>query len=82
MKPSTRPPYDLTLAQDALLLAVGIALFMGFRGLLDQVPLLMAGGLAGMGVFAIAKTWQLITQPSVRVQNLQAKIKGRLTATG
>ena len=81
-KPSTRPPYDLTLAQDALLLVVGIAMFVGFRGLLDHVPLLMAGGLAGIGVFAIAKTWQLAAHPSVRVQNLQAKIKGRLTVTG
>ncbi|MEI7657817.1 MAG: 4Fe-4S binding protein [Phycisphaerae bacterium] len=80
--PASRPPYDLTLAQDALLLVVGIALFVGFRGLLDQVPLLMAGGLAGIGVFAIAKTWQLVAHPSVRIQNLQAKIKGRLTATG
>lgn len=82
VKASTRPPYDLTLVQDALLLVVGIAMFVGFRGLLDQVPLLMAGGLAGIGVFAIAKTWQLVAHPSVRVQNLQAKIKGRLTATG
>ncbi|MFZ4430672.1 MAG: 4Fe-4S dicluster domain-containing protein [Phycisphaerales bacterium] len=80
--PASRPPYDLTLVQDALLLVVGIAMFVGFRGLLDQVPLLMAGGLAGIGVFAIAKTWQLVAHPSVRVQNLQAKIKGRLTATG
>jgi len=77
-----RPPYDLTLAQDLILFVLGIGLFLSFRGLLDSVPLLMAAGLASIGVYALAKLWQGLTQPSVRIQNLQLKVKGRFTVTG
>ncbi len=79
---SGRPPYDLSLAQDLILFTLGVGLFLGFRGLLDSVPLLMAAGMASLGVYALAKLWQGLTQPSVRIQNLQMKVKGRFTAAG
>jgi ferredoxin-type protein NapH len=77
-----RPPYDLTWPQELMCFAVGVALFIGFRGMFDLIPLLMAAGMAGIGVFGAAKLWQMVSLPSVRVQNLQVKIKGRITLTG
>ncbi len=79
---SRRPRYDLSWTQEVVFFIAGIALFIGFRGLFDQVPLLMAAGLASIGVFGLFKVWQLLAEPNSRVQSLQLKIKGRWTVWG
>jgi tetratricopeptide (TPR) repeat protein len=42
----------------------------------------MAAGLAAIGVYALVKLIEAFRHPSIRIQNLQMKVKGRFTATG
>jgi polyferredoxin/tetratricopeptide (TPR) repeat protein len=78
----SRPSYDLTLRQEASIAAVGVVLFLGFRGMFDLVPMLMAMGLASIGAFAAWKLVAMTRIPNVRLQNLQLRYRGRLTAAG
>ncbi|HYE02407.1 MAG TPA: 4Fe-4S binding protein [Phycisphaerales bacterium] len=81
----TRPArrvYDLTWPEEFALALVFLALVLAFRGMLNQVPLLMAMGLASIGTFGAWKLWRLARDPSVRVQSLQLKFKGRWRPTG
>ncbi|MFM9996779.1 MAG: 4Fe-4S binding protein [Phycisphaerales bacterium] len=75
-------PYDLSRAGEVVLAALFVALLLGFRGFLDQVPLLMAAGLAGIGSFAAWKLWCMARVPNVRLQNLQLRYRGRWTRAG
>lgn len=79
-KPS--PLYDMTLRQDAAMLAVFVAVLVSVRGMAESVPLLMAAGLASIIAWGIWKVWTLATTPNVRAQNVQLKLKGRVTAWG
>ncbi|CAG0999304.1 hypothetical protein PHYC_02769 [Phycisphaerales bacterium] len=77
-----RPPSDLEWWEEIWVFFAGIALFLCLRQFLDKVPLLMAAGMAMIGAFAAWKFTRLLLDPSVRVQSLQLKIKGRWTAYG
>lgn len=77
-----RPAFDLPWPADLGVFAVGVLLFFGFRGMFNAVPLLMAAGLAGVGAAAAWKLVALASQPSVRLQSLTLKLKGRLTSVG
>lgn len=74
--------HDLSLWEDAALCALAVLMFMGYRGLFNTIPLLMAGGFAGIGAAAGWKLWSLARRPNVRLQNLQLRLKGRLTPWG
>lgn len=80
--------YDLPLYGEVILFALGFALFFAFRGMpiwpgsYDTMPLLMAMGLAAIGIFLAWKLWQLAREPNVRLQSLQLKLKGRIKAAG
>jgi NAD-dependent dihydropyrimidine dehydrogenase PreA subunit/tetratricopeptide (TPR) repeat protein len=77
-----RPGYDLSWWEDAGLMVLGVMLFVGFRGMFNAVPLLMAGGMAGVGLGLGWKVWGLVREPSVRLQSLVLKHKGRWTWRG
>ncbi len=77
-----RPAWDLAWWQDILLLALVIGLFIGFRQMFNKIPLLMAGGMALIGGFGAWKLATLVTQPNVRLQSLQLKLRGRLKPWG
>lgn len=77
-----RPAMDLSWPEEIIIFALTIALFMSFRGMFNQVPMLMAAGLAMIGGFGAWKLWRLTRDPNVRAQNLQLKLKGRLTRAG
>jgi len=74
--------FDLTWPQEVTLAILFIVLLQSFRGMLNVVPMLMAAGLAGIGVFLAWKLWCLAREPSVRLQRLQLKVKGRWRAAG
>ncbi|GAB5495208.1 MAG: hypothetical protein Phyf2KO_02880 [Phycisphaerales bacterium] len=74
--------FDLTWPEEIALGLIFVATFLAFRGMLNLVPMLMAAGMAGLGTYAAWKLWSVITKPNVRIQNLQLKAKGRVTATG
>ncbi|HYF13653.1 MAG TPA: tetratricopeptide repeat protein [Phycisphaerales bacterium] len=76
------PEYDLPLAGDIAIALVGLALFWAFRGMFNQVPMLMAVALGGIGAFLTWKLVPLARTPNVRLQNLQLRVKGRVTLAG
>lgn len=77
-----RPALDLSWPEEIIIFALTIALFISFRGMLNQVPMLMAAGLAMIAGFGAWKLWRLTRDQNVRAQNLQLKLKGRLTRAG
>lgn len=74
--------FDLSWPEEIAMAALFVALFLAFRGMFGLVPMLMAAGMAGIGVFLLWKGWTLLTNPSVRVQSLVLKHKGRLRPAG
>lgn len=74
--------YDLSWPAEVLVFLVGLGMFLAFRGMLNQVPLLMAAGMAAVGAFFTWKLVCLVREPSVRLGHGQLKIKGRLTTRG
>lgn len=74
--------YDLTRREEWAVAGVFVLLLLAFRGMLGQVPLLMAVGMAGIGAFSTWKLRRLLVTPNVRLQNLQLRIRGRWTWTG
>jgi len=79
---SRRPGYDLTVKAELVLVVVGLVLFYGFRGMLNSVPMLMAGGLAAIGAFLVHKAWTVATVPNVRLHGFQLRQRGRVSAVG
>jgi polyferredoxin/tetratricopeptide (TPR) repeat protein len=77
-----RPEYDLPLWQDFALLVIAVLSFIGFRQMYNKVPLLMAAGMGLCAAFIAWKLWTLLSEPNVRVQSLQLKLKGRLKGWG
>jgi len=75
-------PYDFTLPEEMLMLIVGLGALLALRGLYDQVPLLLAMGLAMMTAFAVMKVVSLVRGANVRLQNLQLMRGGRLSRAG
>ena len=80
--PALRPHYDLTPIEELGVFLAWIGFFFAFRGMFNNVPMLMAVGMAGVGAFCVWKCWCLVRVPNVRAQNLQLRVKGQLTAWG
>jgi len=74
--------YDLSLAEEIMAGVVFLALVLGFRGMFNEVPLLMAMGIAAIGAFLAWKLVSLIRLPNVRIQSLQLKLKGSVKPAG
>ncbi len=74
--------FDLSLRGELVVGVVFLGLFLGFRGMFDLVPMLMAMGLAGIGAFGAWKLWCLVRVPNVRLQSLQLRYRGRWTRAG
>jgi polyferredoxin/tetratricopeptide (TPR) repeat protein len=74
--------YDLSLGLEILLLAAGIVIFWCYRSMLNQVPLLMAAGMAAVAVYLLFRTITLFRDANVRGAHMQLKLKGRLTLKG
>jgi polyferredoxin len=73
---------DWTLRGELAYGVLFLLLFTGFRGLLGQVPILMAMGLAGCATLLCWKSVEIARCESVRLQNLQLRLKGRVKAWG
>lgn len=74
--------YDLSRGEEWAIGLLFFALFMCFRGMLYQVPMLMAVGMAGIVCAMVVKSWRMLTEPSVRLQSLQLKLKGSIRPWG
>jgi tetratricopeptide (TPR) repeat protein/ferredoxin len=74
--------YDLSFAEELLLVIVGLVATLAFRDLYNGPPLLMSIGLGGITAFLALKLFHLVRDPAVRVQNLELKSAGRLRTPG
>ena len=84
-RPASPPrprPYDFTVWEELLMVAVGFGALLAFRGLYGRIPLLLAVGMAGITAYLAIKAFRLVRSANVRFQNLQLKRGGRLTQTG
>lgn len=82
VKKSSLKQFDLTKRQEWLALGFFLILVWGFRSFVNEVPLLMAIGMAGVGTFWGWKLWALAAIANVRIQNIQLKVKGKLRPAG
>ncbi|MEM1072388.1 MAG: 4Fe-4S binding protein [Planctomycetota bacterium] len=74
--------FDLTWPEELAIAGVFLLLFLGYRGFLNQIPMLMAVGMAGVGAFLVWTAWSLLRRPNVRIQRAQLKYQGRWRASG
>ncbi|MBL9031911.1 MAG: tetratricopeptide repeat protein [Phycisphaerae bacterium] len=73
---------DLTLRGEVAAGVLFLFLFYAYRGMLGQVPLLMAIGMAGIVVFLVVKAIEMLRSPSARFHTFQLRFKGRLRPAG
>lgn len=84
-KPSAprRPiPYDFSWTEEFSMALVAIVVILSWRGLYDQVPLLLTMGIAVIAAFLWAKSLRMFLSANVRLQNLQLKRGGSITRVG
>ncbi len=73
---------DLTLGEEIGAAILFLWLFYATRGFLDQVPMLLAGGLAAVGTMLCVSAWWLIRRKDVRIHSFKLKSKGRVKPWG
>ncbi|RME40714.1 MAG: tetratricopeptide repeat protein, partial [Planctomycetota bacterium] len=84
-RPTSPPktvPYTFTLAEELVMVVVGLAALLAFRGLYDQVPLLLAMGLAALTAYVFMLLMRMVRSANVRLQQFQLKRGGRRTRAG
>ncbi|MCC5824378.1 MAG: 4Fe-4S binding protein [Phycisphaerales bacterium] len=70
--------YDLSRWEEVGAAVLFVAVFLGTRGMLDQVPMLLAGGLAAIVTFLIIMSWWILVRPNTRLYGLVLKQKGQV----
>jgi polyferredoxin/tetratricopeptide (TPR) repeat protein len=74
--------YDLSLKSEIIASVVFLWFFFATRGMLDAVPMLMAGGLAAIGVMIVMTSAKLFFEQNARLYNHVLKSKGKIKPAG
>ncbi len=74
--------YDFTRAEELVFGLCFLGFFMSYRGLLNQVPMLMAVAMAGIMTWALWKSWRLFKEDNSRLHAWQFKLRGKLRPAG
>lgn len=74
--------YDMTWPEEIIAAGLFIACFFAFRGMLDQIALLLAGGLAAIATFLIMMAWSMLVKPHARIYGVMLKQKGKVRPAG
>ncbi|MHA7814402.1 MAG: 4Fe-4S binding protein [Phycisphaerales bacterium] len=77
-----RGRYDLTLIEEIVAAVLILWFFYATRGMLDAIPMLLAGGIAAIATMVLVLTFKLFHQKSVRLYKLQFKKQGRISVSG
>ncbi len=74
--------YDFALWEECLAVGIALTALLSYRGLYDQIPLLLAMGLGGIVAVLVIKSSRLLRDSNVRLQRWQLRRGGRLTRAG
>ncbi len=74
--------WDLTWGGEVALAVVFLLSFLAARGALDQVPMLLAGGVAGVATFIAWTAWRVVRSDNARLYGIKLKYKGRVRVAG
>ncbi len=74
--------YDMTWTGEIAMSLVFLVMLLGFHQFLNQIPFLMALGMAGIATFCVWLLWAMVRRPNVRLHNFQLRIKGKLRPAG
>lgn len=77
-----RRRYDMTWPEEVAAAVLFLGTFLATRGMLDQVPMLLAGGVAAVVTFLVMTSWWVLVRPHARVYGLALKQKGRVRPAG
>jgi len=74
--------HEFALWEELVMLAVGLASLLIYRGLYGYIPLLMAMGMSAITGYLAVKSNRMLRDANVRLQNLSLKRGGRMTSAG
>ncbi|MEL6796995.1 MAG: 4Fe-4S binding protein, partial [Planctomycetota bacterium] len=74
--------YDLNLREDAVIAGVAFLCFLGYRGMFNLVPMLMAVGMALVVAYLVWSAYRTLKLPNVRIQSVQLRTGGRVRPAG
>lgn len=74
--------YDLSRTEEVIVLVLFLIFFQSFRGMFNQVPMLMAVAMGGLQAWALWKCWRLLRDENSRLHNFQFKYRGKLKPVG
>lgn len=77
-----RGRYDLTLVEELVAAVLMLWFFYATRGMLDAVPMLLAGGLAAIATLILIMAVKLFYEQHVRLYSLKFKQKGTVRPAG
>ncbi|MFG0246897.1 MAG: 4Fe-4S binding protein [Phycisphaerales bacterium JB052] len=77
-----RGRYDLSLWEETLAAVLMLWFFYATRGMLDAVPMLLAGGLAAISTLIVMLALKLLHQQHVRLYKIQFKAGGSIKPAG
>lgn len=77
-----RGRYDLALWEEIVAAALMLWFFYATRGMLDAIPMLLAGGVAAICTMVLLLTIKLFHQSNVRLYKAQFKKQGRIRSGG
>ena len=77
-----RGRYDLALWEELVAAGLMLWFFYASRGMLDAIPMLLAGGVAAICTMVVLLTLKLFHQPNVRLYKFQFKKQGRVRMSG
>lgn len=72
-----RRTLDASMGEEIVILAAGLLMFVGFRGMFETIPMLMAVGMAGVGAYGVWMTIRLVRDRNARLHRAQLKRNGR-----
>lgn len=74
--------YDMSWPEEIAGAIIFIVAFLATRGMLEQVPMLLAGGAAAIVTFLVLTAWWVLIKPNARLSGLTLKQKGRVRPAG
>lgn len=74
--------YDMSWPEEIAGAVIFIGAFLATRGMLEQVPMLLAGGAAAIVTFLVMTAWWVVIKPNARLGGLTLKHKGRIKLAG